>query len=186
MKAVGTASHQSCLMLTSTETPKEIAALSGVNLPVRSLKLGSLGDEAENILRDKGLSSSSADRYSELISAYDGNPLALKIVATTIQDMFDGSIDTFLSNYPVLGDFADRLSRHIDRLSELERQILYRLGTEVKPVAAEQLRSDMQLSSEKLLQLLESLVRRSLINSIKPASEILCTIPPVVGKYLRG
>jgi len=45
---------------------------------------------------------------AEGLLRYAGNPLALKIVSTTIQDVFDGSISTFLEQkYNSFGDISD-------------------------------------------------------------------------------
>ena len=48
---VGASSHNSCLILTTREKPKEIAALEGHRLPVRSLKLGGLPEGYQEILK---------------------------------------------------------------------------------------------------------------------------------------
>jgi len=48
----------------------------------------------QEIFKAKGLSSSE-DKSAVLIEQYAGNPLALKIVATAIQDVFDGNVAEF-------------------------------------------------------------------------------------------
>ncbi len=48
--------HHSCLLLISSEQPREIAELEKSNYPVRSLVLGSLGMAAKDILRGHELS----------------------------------------------------------------------------------------------------------------------------------
>lgn len=185
LKQVGKSQHQSCLLLTSCEKPKEIAALEGQNQPVRSLKLGSLGEAAVEILKNKGLSEEG--EYSELIEAYSGNPLALKIVTTTIQDMFGGSIANFLRNGLFLGDYSDRLSRQFNRLSALEIELLYSMAKEVKPVDIENFYSDIQQEQgSELLRALESLLRRSLIETVQAESETLFALQPAVMKYLMS
>jgi NB-ARC domain len=184
LKQVGKSQHQSCLILTTTEKPKEIAALEGATLPIRSLKLGSLGDNAGEILRDKGLTET--EQYSNLIDAYSGNPLALKIIATTIQDVFGGSISRFLSSGLFLGDFSDRISTQLARLTPLEKQILSQLSTESQPISPHQLRSNILPCREsEFIKGLESLVRRSLIEIVTQNSETLCTLPTVVRNYFK-
>jgi hypothetical protein len=185
LKQVGKSQHQSCLLLTSCEKPKEIAALEGQNQSVRSLKLGSLGEAAVEILKNKGLSEES--EYSQLIEAYSGNPLALKIVTTTIHDMFGDSIAKFLRNGLFLGDYSDTLSRQFNRLSGLEIQLLHCMAKEVKPVGCENLYSDVeQERSLELLKALESLLRRSLIETVQAESETLFALQPAVKKYLMS
>lgn len=185
LKQVGKSQHHSCLLLTSCEKPKEIAALEGQNQSVRSLKLGSLGEAAVEILKNKGLSEEG--QFSELIEAYSGNPLALKIVTTTIQDMFGGRIANFLRNGLFLGDYSDTLSRQFNRLSSLEIELLYCMAKEVKPVAIENLYSDIQQErGSELLRALESLLRRSLIETVPAESETLFALQPAVKKYLMS
>ncbi|MEG4808278.1 NB-ARC domain-containing protein [Microcoleus sp. F8-D3] len=185
LKQLGKSQHQSCLLLTSCEKPKEIAALEGQNQYVRSLKLGSLGEAAVEILKNKGLSEEG--QYSELIEAYSGNPLALEIVTTTIHDMFGDSIAKFLRNGLFLGDYSDTLSRQFNRLSGLEIQLLHCMAKEVKPVGCENLYSDIQQDRDsELLKALESLLRRSLIETVQAESETLFALQPAVKKYLMS
>jgi len=185
LKQVGELQHQSCLVLTSCEKPKEIAALESQNQSVRSLKLGSLGEAAVEILKNKGLSEEG--EYSQLIEAYSGNPLALKIVTTTINDMFGGSIANFLRNGLFLGDYSDTLSRQFHRLSALEIQLLHGMAKEVKPVGCENLYSNIQQDRDsELLEALESLLRRSLIETVPAESETLFTLQPAIKKYLMS
>ncbi|TAG91087.1 MAG: hypothetical protein EAZ18_17705 [Oscillatoriales cyanobacterium] len=185
LKQVGELQHQSCLLLTSCEKPKEIAALEGQNQSVRSLKLGSLGEAAVEILKNKGLSEEG--QYSQLIEAYSGNPLALKIVTTTIHDMFGGSIANFLRNGPLQGDYSDTLSRQFHRLSALEIQLLHSMAKEVKPVGCDNLYSNIQQDRDsELLKALESLLRRSLIETVQAESETLFALQPAIEKYLMS
>src|SRR5437868_13919102 len=82
--------HQSCVLLTSREKPREIEALEGVRSPVRSLRLVGVDEQAaQELLSDKELSGPPA-AWQRLVASYAGNPLALKIVAQTISDLFDG------------------------------------------------------------------------------------------------
>jgi hypothetical protein len=56
-----------------------------------------------------------------LIDSYAGNPLFLKLVATTIQDLFAGSVDQFLEQGTlVFGDIRRILDQQFNALSELE------------------------------------------------------------------
>jgi transcriptional regulator with XRE-family HTH domain len=85
--------HQSCVLLTSREKPKEIEPLEGVRSPVRSLRLVGVDEHAaHDLLSDKELRGTPA-AWGRLIASYAGNPLALKIVAQAISDLF-GAIST--------------------------------------------------------------------------------------------
>ncbi len=94
---LGETQHQSCVLLTSREKPAEIATLEGDGLPVRTLALSGLEvAAAETILSLKGLLSTDNETH-QLIDCYRGNPLALKIAATSIRDLYEGSIARFFT-----------------------------------------------------------------------------------------
>src|SRR5207248_5847122 len=88
--------HQSCVLLTSREKPREIEPLEGVRSPVRSLRLVGMDEQtARVLLSDKGLGGTPV-AWQRLVISYAGNPLALTIMAQTISDLFDGHLDRFL------------------------------------------------------------------------------------------
>lgn len=90
--------HQSCVLLTSREKPAEIAALEGDGLPVRTMALSGLEVTAgQTILTLKGLSGSEHETR-QLVECYRGNPLALKIAATSIRDLHEGNIARFFTS----------------------------------------------------------------------------------------
>ncbi len=165
LRRVGEERHQSCLLLTSREKPKEIALLEGKILPIRSFSLTGLQEvEGQFILKAKGLSGAE-DKSRDLIHCYAGNPLALKIVATTIQELFDGNVAEFLAhNTAVFGDIRELLDQQFERLSALEKQVMYWLAINREPLSYLELQDDLaKIPKSKLLETLESLERRSLI-----------------------
>ncbi|MCA1991954.1 MAG: NACHT domain-containing protein, partial [Coleofasciculus sp. S288] len=188
LKRVGEVSHQSCFVLTSREKPQDIALLQGEALPVRSLQLGGLKTEdAKGILEAKGFSRTEKG-LKALIPLYGGNPAALKMVATTIQELFNSNISQFLQqNTLVVGDALSKLlSQQIERLSELEKEIMYWLAIEGKPVDFNELQDSIWFSvpGSEILIALESLLRRSLIEKSTEGREARFTIQPVVMKYV--
>lgn len=161
---LGETSHQSCLLLTSRENIKEIAFLAGEKTPVRVRQLPGLnGTETKAIFEIKGGFSGSEAEWKELGDRYAGNPLALKLVAPTIQDLYSGNIPRFL-NEGVAGidDLVDQLYR---RLSPLEKEVMYWLAINREPVGLAELESDIisPVSRQKLQEAMESLSWRSLI-----------------------
>ncbi len=128
--------HQSCLLLTSREKPKEVANFEGKTSPVRSLHLSGIGhSEGQEILRDKGLFGSD-EAWSTLIHLYSGNPLALKLVSEPVRELFGGDVAGFLKRGEVLvGDVYDLLRKQFQRLSELERELMYWLAIEREAVS---------------------------------------------------
>ena len=181
LQRISASQHRSSLILTTREKPQEIAVLEGDNLPVRSLQLRGL-KEGQEIIKVKGLSASEAE-LTALKNRYDGNPLALKMVSATIEDLFAGSIAEFLrQDRAVFGDIRDLLDRQFERLSALEQEIMYWLAIAREPLSLLALQSNfvVQTSSIKLLEALESLSRRSLIEK----NGRLFTQQSVVMEYL--
>ncbi|MEG4224599.1 NB-ARC domain-containing protein [Microcoleus sp. N9_B2] len=183
-RQVAELSHNSCLVLLSWETPREIAVLEGKNQPVRSLQLNGLGSEAGEILREKGLAEH--EKWSELIEQYKGNPLWLKIVATMIQDLFDGSLSEFLSDDSLfLGDLESLLHQPFNRLSESEKEVMSWLASETAPVSISKVPENMRLSRSQFLKVMQSLGRRSLIEKIPEGDRTFFTLAPVLKEYLK-
>src|SRR5262249_50753108 len=96
LRLVAETEHRSCLLFTSREKPANLVPLEGSHSPVRSLRITRLDGEAcEALLSEKEVRGTAPERAS-LIDAYAGNPLALKIVAQTIVDLFGGEPGPFL------------------------------------------------------------------------------------------
>lgn len=184
-KRLGEVPHQSCVLLTSREKPKELALLEGEALPVRSLQLGGLSKlEVEKIFQLKGISGSDREWHT-LVDCYAGNPLALKIVATTIGDIFSGNISEFLQqSSTVFGELRELIEQQIERLSDIEKELIYWLVVNREPVSIWELQNDIfsQPSSTNLLEALESLRRRSLVER----NAALFTLQPVIMEYVTA
>ncbi|MEC4817199.1 MAG: NB-ARC domain-containing protein [Scytonema sp. PMC 1069.18] len=185
IKRLGETPHQSSLILTSWEKPKEVASLEGETLPVRSLRLKGLeAVEGQKIFAVKGIRGSESV-LRDIVERYAGNALALKIVATTIQDVFDGNLYEFLKQDTVVfGDIRYLLDQQFLRLSNLEREVMYWLAINREPISLSDLQEDIipRISPQKLLEALESLTRRSLIEK----SAALFALQPVVLEYLTN
>ncbi|MCG6135206.1 MAG: NB-ARC domain-containing protein, partial [Nostoc sp. LLA-1] len=182
-------SHQSCLLLTSREKPKSLALKEGKNLPVRSLQIRGLSElETHELLTDRGFSAS-PEQEQLLTSLYSGNPLALKIVANTTQELFAGDMSHFLDcEISVFGDIWELLDQQCERLSTLEEQVMYWLAINLEAVPLAELREDIvpPVSTRELIEALESLKARSLIETSNHAANhrINFTQQPVVMEYM--
>jgi WD40 repeat protein len=180
---VGENNHQSCLLLTSREQVAEVASFAGENLPVRVLALEGLDvNDSLAILDDKGLSLT-IEQGQELVDIYSGNPLALKIISTSILELFDGEVNEFLSQKTlVFNGIRVLLDRQFDRLSVVEQQIMYWLAINREWVSIKDLQADIipVVSVAQLLESLEYLQGRSLIE--KQAGRF--TQQPVVMEYM--
>lgn len=187
LRRVGVERHNSCFVLTSREKPKEVASLEGDRLPVRSLTVSSLGEAAKEILREKDLVHEE-EKWRILIQIYGGNPLALRVVSTTIRDLFAGSVAEFLKQSTiVIGDIRQLLDQQFERLSDLEKKIMYELAAHSVPISISQLAGDILSTQSKseLIEALDSLGRRSLLEKSTIAGEVLFTLQPVVMKYVK-
>jgi WD40 repeat protein len=165
-RQVAECAHQSCVLLTSREQVAEVASLSGHSLPVRTLPLGGLSIEAGMaILDDKGLPLT-VDRGQELVDLYAGNPLALKIISTSIVEVFDGQIAEFFEQgTAVFNGIRMLLERQFERLSSIEQQVMFWLAIDREWVSVGDLQTDLlpAVSTSQLLEALEYLQGRSLI-----------------------
>ena len=175
--------HTSSILLLSWEKPTEIATLEGENRHCRTLQLRGLGEPAEEILAKKGLTDE--DKWSELIQLYAGNPSWLNIIASTILDLFNGSVEHFLS-YPsvFLGDLEPRLQAYYQRLSESEKKVILWLAHQE---AADILRkpAELALSDADFLKAVQSLRKRGLIEKVTDNRFPLFAVLTVFKAYLK-
>jgi WD40 repeat protein len=170
LRCVAETAHQSCVILTSREKPQGMAKFEGETLQVRSLQLTGLSDDhGRELFTVKGTFSASETEWQTLFSRYGGNPLALKIVASSIHDYFDGNISSFLDTTApgafLFEDIRDLLNQQFQRLTPLECDILYWLAIAREPITLPKLQADFvaKLPPHELLESLNSLQRRSLI-----------------------
>ncbi|MEG3848356.1 NB-ARC domain-containing protein [Microcoleus sp. herbarium19] len=184
-KQIGESNHQSCLLLTSSEKSRDIALLEGQTRPVRSYKLTGLDNmAAREILQERGLIQER--EWDELIECYAGHPLALRIVSAMILELFDGKTSEFIrQNTVFLGQINHILYQQFQRLSVLETEVMKQLATAGVPMDLAQLRGGLSapISTSKLMEALESLGWRSLIEKITVSGNVAFTLQPVVRKY---
>src|SRR5262249_44477677 len=136
------------------------------------------------ILEEKELIGTEED-MEQLIEAYVGNPLALKIVARTVVDLFAGKINLFLSSgIVVFGSITDLLDEQFARLSALEQSMLCWLAIMREPATLDEL-SALLVTQESRVQVLEAVdagYRRSLIERGKRGGSF--TLQSVVLEYV--
>ena len=178
-KQIEKLSHQSCLMLIGWEQPREVTQVKSQNTSIRTLQVKGLDIAAAGeILRDYGLEAS--DNSETLIHRYQGNPLWLKSVANLIQDL-GGDVTELLPNDTILlpEDLKDVLQQQFDRLSELEKQVISLLAKESQPINRAKLLENDRIPASDLLNALQSLSRRCLIEQ----QANFYTISPVLRQY---
>ncbi|WP_373533826.1 NB-ARC domain-containing protein [Microcoleus sp.] len=181
-KQIEKLSHQSCFLLVGWEPPKEVPQLTSQNTPIRTLQLTGLDiAAAREILRDKGLAE--IDNCEALIHRYQGNPLWLKSVATLIQELGISATELLIDDTILLPeDLKEVLQEQYDRTSELEQQVMSLLATENQPVNFAKLLQNPQIPPSNLLNALQSLSRRCLIEK----QENLYTLSSVMKQYIKG
>ncbi|WP_242045751.1 MULTISPECIES: NB-ARC domain-containing protein [unclassified Calothrix] len=159
------ASHQSCILLTSREKSTEVGIFEDGNGAVRSLFLQGSWEASLALMDAKGLVGNEAQKR-HLCELYRSNPLVLKMVATSIQSLFDGEITTFLQTETlILNGIRRLLNQQFERLSSLEQTIMYWLAINREWTTIAQLQADIvpTVSRANLLESLESLTWRSFI-----------------------
>lgn len=186
---VGELQHASCLLLLSREKPREIAALAGEHLPVRSLQISQLDFDSSKriLLSTQRLNYSSDSQLEEVAKLYGGNPTLLKVVSTSLRELYDGQVDQYLQYKTVLvGDIIKNLlDGQFKRLSGEEKDLIYWLALLDRPVSAHELQQEMAETGDvvQLMMRLESLLRRSMIGKTSDNGLTQFTLLPVLRQY---
>jgi WD40 repeat protein len=188
LRRVAQTPHQSCLLLTSRETPVVLEPLESSQMGVRTLRLGGLALDACELLFDEREIVSSAHDRKRLAQRYVGNPLALKIVAETIVELFNGEISSFLEqNLVIFSTLRDLLAEQWTRLSMLEQALLIWLTIVREPIRATELHELLvplvaPIAEGQVREALLSLQRRSLVEQGKHPGTF--TLQSVVLEYV--
>jgi hypothetical protein len=126
---VGETGHQSCLMVTSRERPQDLASKFGQQLPMRCLTVNGLSyQEGQAIFGSIGQFSGTVPEWQTLIERYAGNPLALKIVASFVSEVFAGDLSQLLmfleQSSCLFDDIWELLDQQFQRLSAQEQVVM--------------------------------------------------------------
>ena len=157
--------HRSCLLITSREQPRESARFNG-GTGVHILRLAGIGQEAGRAMLAAYHLGAETAAANTLVRRYSGNPLALKLVAQTVQELFMGSIGEFLSaETTIFDDVRTVLDQQFARLSPLQHEILMWLAVGREAVALSALRENLAQPPppREFLEALRALQRRSLL-----------------------
>jgi WD40 repeat protein/transcriptional regulator with XRE-family HTH domain len=186
LQQLAASGHQSCVVLTSREAPPELAALGGV---ARSFEVGGLGvDEAQALLASKRLVGTS-EQWAELTTRFAGNGLVLKLVGESIRELFGGDLGSFLQEAgasSVFGGMRRLLDEQVERSSAPERQVLRMLAMEREPVRVVDMVAALgpSIGRGAVVEAVEALRRRSLIERAKTAGGAALTLQSVVLEYM--
>ncbi|MEM8805650.1 MAG: DUF1822 family protein [Cyanobacteria bacterium P01_G01_bin.38] len=186
LRRVGELPHRSCLVITGLENPAEIARLSGQSSAVRALHLKSFSETAAvAILAAEQLTDQ--NRWPDLIRCYQGNPAALRIASQMIRELFNGNVEAFLAQQSfAFGSINSLLKRSFDRVSQLERDILFWLAGKNQPVSLAILQTEIPLvvNTTEMLEALESLIQRSLLETTQATDGFLFLLQPIVKEHV--
>ncbi|MDJ0631730.1 MAG: NB-ARC domain-containing protein [Xenococcaceae cyanobacterium MO_188.B29] len=171
IKLIGEVPHNSCVFLTSREKPRAILPLEGERTKVKCLQLGGLNShDGRELFEQKGHFTGTEQEWKVLIKHYGGNPLALKIVAAGAKELFNGKISSVLDYLEqgafIFEEIGDLLEYQFQRLSVVEKEVIYWLAINREPVSLDELAADLVTFSSKhqLLHAIKSLLQRSLVN----------------------
>jgi hypothetical protein len=133
---------------------------------VRSLYVqGLVADAVTQLLGTWGLTGSH-DTIAVLMGRYGGHPLALKVVAMTVRELFAGNLEAFLSTMlPIFDDLRTVLDQQFARLSAPEKEILLCLASAPQPISFQVLCDTLCQPplQPTLLEAVRALQRRSLL-----------------------
>jgi len=193
LRCVGETPHQSTVLLTSREKTRGLTTKEGEKLSVRVLQMTGLPTAAgREILQARGDFSGSEFEWRLLIEHYGGNPLALKMMAPIIQDLFNSNISKFLELLKqsplVFDDIRNLLDQQFNRLSDLEKEVMYWLAINREPMTLTELQAEfvLKLRESEILETLASLQRRSLIDKRPSGFTQQPVIMDYVGEKLAG
>ena len=164
-RTLGEVDHGSCIVVTSREKLPQLSLVEGERSPVRSLAIGGSSSVTQALARDLPLEGTAQEREA-LCQACGYSPLALKLMANQIQELFSGSIASFLAEGVFAFDGVRRLlDEHIRRLTSLEYAILAWLAINRDWTDLATLQADLVPAVPKfqLLTALSALRGRSLV-----------------------
>jgi WD40 repeat protein/DNA-binding SARP family transcriptional activator len=183
LRWVAEQAHQSCVILTSREKPNVLARLARSTTGVQVLELAGLSAvEGADLLHSHGVATQ-PEAATALVQRYSGNPLALTLIAETVDDLFGGDMDRFLQEEALIfDDIRTVLDHQFARLSGLEQAILIWLAVLREPVSAGTLRDHLvrPISGGAFLEAVRALQRRSLVENVEPG----LTLQNVITEYL--
>jgi hypothetical protein len=190
LRRIGMERHQSCLILVSREQPRDISTMATAGYAVRELNLQGMSiPDGKIFLESTGLVKKGST-FDVLIQRYRGNPSALRVVSNIVQEFFGGDVIQFMSQSTVFVTdvVTELLAQQIERISELESDVMYWLAIACQPISLSELKTKLwrSVSTTDLLDALQSLQRRSLIEKDATAegSEAIFTLQPVVMKFV--
>lgn len=157
---IGTVNHQSCLLITSREKFQEIEYIENRNKKVSSLALEGLKeDDILNLFPREWWSDNLENRQAliEIAKYFLYNPFILNQASYLIQNDINGDIQEFCralrqGELP-FRDIGDILQRQFERLSDIEKKVMFWLAINQETISFEQLLEDLRLEDQTVTRI---------------------------------
>jgi WD40 repeat protein len=169
LEQVRATAHQSCVLITSRELPRELQRYPDYSYPF--LLRGLLPEDRLPLFEHLYLDTGSSLLGEQLFDYYGRNPLMLQMAAVTIRNIYGGQIEAFLEDMCQGGvatppDIRNALQSILSRVSLLEQEVLDWLAIAHVPLTLNHLQ-ELLFSFQAKQQVpgtLNALLRRSLID----------------------
>lgn len=183
-KMMAEVSHQSCLILNSQEKSPEMISLDADLYPIQSLELEGLDTDGVELIQYQGLSPE--ENLLDLSNLYQGNPFYLQSISSLIKEVFSGEVDELMAENSLI--FTEEIKLVWNtlwmRLSQVETDISLEMSRAKAPMSRGDLRNALTLSSLEVVNGLQSLSRRYLLNSVQ-GDQPLFILNPIFQEYLK-
>jgi hypothetical protein len=177
--------HQSCFLLISQEKCQEMVSSENELYPSYCLELSGLDESATQIFKNIGLKDE--ENLLKLINLYEGHPRYLQSISILIKDIFNNKVSDFLQEKSLIltEDIRSSLTDLYQRLSSIEKQIVWELSCHDQVRSKKDLEQSLSLSSMDLINGLQSLNRRYLIKTIAQ-DDISFNLSSVFREYVKN
>jgi hypothetical protein len=177
-----TAPHHSTIILLSQEIPRHLQQLT-VHPNYQSLALTGLSSDAHQIFQHHQLTD--PDHWPQIITYYNSNPQALHIIATLISQFFGSSAAAFTKTQPlpIPDDYKQVLQQQLDRLTTKEKTVIRQIAT--GSVTITDLQKSLDLSPTDIIDVLQSIDRRGLLQTNTTNAEVSFGLSIVLQEFLR-
>jgi len=189
LKQVAQTRHQSSVLLLSRETPLELMALAGDELPTRVMKVKGLAEPTvRELLNQKGIAVCDLNVLYQLMTDYSGHPVAINQLITTVQTLFDGYLGDLLEENTIfVGEMlAQYFTEQLQRLSVLEQQVIDPLAVATSGLTLKEIQSQLPEINDLsyVMTALNSLNRRCLLEKLTENQITRFTLIPTLKKYV--
>ncbi|MGI0492252.1 hypothetical protein ACN4EG_10585 [Alkalinema pantanalense CENA528] len=191
LQKLTTTVHQSRILLTSCEKPREVERKEGIHGNVHTLALSGWREKAlQQFLADKGVTCLSEIQARSLLRYSDGHPIVLERIAAYIRGSFGGNVTSFLTySSPLFDDIPLLIDQHLQRLSSPERQLLSVLSNRSSPFSLHDLQDALDAIAlpVPLYELLQSLQRKAIltVDQRDPCKSPYYKVAGLITQYLQ-